>query len=117
MSQPKMLTKEEIEQQLTIAKSCQMEYVASVCHTALALMRQRDRAETDRAALLEVCKAMSDLYVYAWDLVDGGLMMMADSGVPAFEEAHGKCQAAIVAAESPDSTSLLTGREKGSVGE
>lgn len=51
-----------------------------------------DRVEL--AELIEAAKAISDMYTHAWDLTDGGLLMMASS-VPRFEERHAALTAAL----------------------
>ena len=51
-----------------------------------------DRVEL--AELIEAAKAVSDMYTHAWDLTDGGLLMMASS-VPRFEERHAALTAAL----------------------
>lgn len=38
--------------------------------------------------LTSALKGLSDMYCFAWDRVDGGLMMM-DSGLERFEREHG----------------------------
>ncbi len=39
-------------------------------------------------SLAAALKGLSDMYSFSWDLVDGGLMMMPERGVPKFEAAH-----------------------------
>ena len=51
-------------------------------------------AANDIELLRAALKGLSDLYSYAWDRVDGGLMMMPEGGVPKFEAAH---KAALIA--------------------
>ena len=53
-----------------------------------------NRLRESNAELLAALKGLSDMYVYAWDRVDGGLVMM-DSGVMKFEAAHKKASTAL----------------------
>lgn len=42
----------------------------------------------------EALQELSAMYTYAWDTVDGGLLMMG-SGIDRFEKAHAKAKAAL----------------------
>jgi len=66
-------------------------------------MRQMFDAATERAAkqerdkaaeLLTALKGLSEMYARAWDLEDGGLMMMGES-IPLFEKRHKAASKAI----------------------
>lgn len=48
--------------------------------------------------LVEALEELHGMYSYAWDLVDGGLMMFADS-IPKFEAAHAKAAKALARAK------------------
>lgn len=48
--------------------------------------------------LVEALGELHGMYSYAWDLVDGGLMMFADS-IPKFEAAHAKAAKALARAK------------------
>lgn len=47
----------------------------------------------------EALKELSAMYIHAWDLVDGGLMMMEPS-IAKFESVHGKADDALAKLES-----------------
>lgn len=53
-----------------------------------------DALKDENLRLREALRGLSEMYVHAWDIVDGGLMMMGES-VPMFEEAHEKARAAL----------------------
>lgn len=44
--------------------------------------------EASNKELLVALEALSKMYSHAWNLVDGGLMMMPDQSVPMFDAAH-----------------------------
>lgn len=46
------------------------------------------------ARLRSALEGLSNMYSYAWDLADGGLMMMPDS-IPKFEAAHAAARTAL----------------------
>ncbi len=78
------------------------------------VLRQRDKDSFDagykagadineiNAELLKALRDLSDMYGHAWDLANGGLMMMEPS-IPRFESAHTAAQKAIARAEGRDS--------------
>ena len=64
------------------------------------------RAERD-AEVMELVEALNDLssmYSHAWDLVDGGLMMMREVSIPKFEKAHAKAQKVLSKHTKPKDT-------------
>ena len=87
----------------------------TMARAELAAMRvERDRLHAEVAALRTALKDLSDMYGHAWDLVDGGLMMMdhrrrfrALQSISRFERAHEAALAALAATapdQPPDST-------------
>lgn len=58
--------------------------------------------EAKYAALLKCSEALQelhDMYAFTWDCVDGALMMI-DTGVARFEQAHAKAAAALAKLEA-----------------
>ena len=62
--------------------------------TVAEYSRQIDALLAERDALREALQELSEMYVHAWDLVDGGLFMSPNS-VKKFEAAHAKAAAAL----------------------
>ena len=63
------------------------------------LQERMAQAEREKAQLVEALSGLSKMYASAWDLVDGGLVMLPDS-IPKFEKAHSIAYATLAAVQS-----------------
>lgn len=65
-----------------------------------SLGRSESEARRDKAfeAMREALMELSAMYTHAWDLVEGGLVM-TQSSMPRFENAHAAAVAALALAE------------------
>jgi hypothetical protein len=55
---------------------------------------ERDRPKAENETLRAALSELSAMYAHAWDLVDGGLIMMGPS-IPRFEAAHAAARKAL----------------------
>lgn len=64
-------------------------------------MATSDSIKAAAQELYDALAELSDMYVHAWDVADGGLMMMGSS-VERFEKAHEAATAALAKARGED---------------
>lgn len=78
-------------------------------------LEKENRALRSQLAIKDKALAdLSNMYSHAWDLVDGGLMMMPDS-IPKFEDAHAAARKALDFNDIELDEALTTGGTDGAV--